>query len=122
MMRAQRVIERVLVTTSMLVAACGGTSRSPAGSHSGDGAPECGTRSVAAGADAAAAVSLGGFIIGHIDYDGYPRRPMECSADSSCPAGLRCFHLTAEVGICDAPSPPSVDQCPPEDRLDTPPF
>ena len=65
---------------------------------------------------------MGGTVIGHIDYDGYPRQPMECSADSSCPAGLRCFHLTAEVGICDAPSPPSVDQCTPADRLDTPPF
>jgi hypothetical protein len=37
--------------------------------------------------------------------------PALCGADGSCPSGQVCFHLAAELAVCDVPYPPSSDQC-----------
>jgi hypothetical protein len=99
-----------------------GTGGDPsAGTDGGTGGnPSIGAGGTGAGMPTATGGSTSA---GHIDYGGaYPKPPVECGADGSCPTGLTCFHLTAEIGVCDDPAPPATTECTPKEKLDTPPF
>ena len=104
----------MLALASLLTVAGCGSSTLTAGR--GDAASDGGGTSVDSGAD----TSAGGgsdagaplervFVLGMSNLGGVS--PLQCDATGTCPVGQTCFHLTAELAICDLSQQTQSGQC-----------
>ena len=95
----------VLVALVLAIGCSRGTSGGGIGGTSAGG---IGGASAGAGGDAAPPPQ--GLIFDNGGRSNYPSLE-RCDANGGCSSGKVCFHVTPDIGLCDAPEPPAVTMC-----------